>query len=93
MQHPADTIKHIAEVADAFAAAAGVGGCETAGAIISYLAAHPDLVDRFMDDGSGLLMEIDARRIHLDGLLTWHRRDGSVISPAEARAAISSTPK
>lgn len=90
MQHPADTVKYIADVAEAFAEAAGVGGVETAGAIISYLAAHPDLVANFMDDGPEFLMNVDARRIHADGKLTWHRGgDGRVVTPQDLR--ISST--
>ncbi|HCE09751.1 MAG TPA: hypothetical protein DEQ40_14355 [Oxalobacteraceae bacterium] len=90
MQHPADTIKYIADVAEAFADAAGVGGVETAGAIISYLAAHPDMVGNFMEDGPEFLMNVDARRIHADGRLTWHRGgDGKVVTPRDLRISLT----
>lgn len=84
------TILRLAQVAEAIAWHAGVGGCETAGAIVSYLAANPERIDTFLTDG--LLDALDApaghpRDLHLDGLLTWHKKDGDVISPAEARAA------
>lgn len=89
MQHPADTIKRIADVAEAVAWQAGVGGCETAGAIISYLAEHPDQVADFMEHGSSFLLEIDARKLHATGRLTWHRGDGKVVTPQDLRISLT----
>lgn len=82
-----ETILRIARVAEAVGWQAGVGGCETAGAIVSYLAANPDQIDTFLKDGLLAALEAgDARDMHLNGRLTWHRRNGDVVSPANMRA-------
>lgn len=89
MQHPADTIKRIADVAEAIAFQAGIGGCEMAGAIVSYLAEHPDDVDRFIEGGSEFMLEIDARQLHSQGRLTWYRAgDGKIVTPQELRISL-----
>lgn len=81
-------IREIAIAADTFAGMAGVGGVETAGAIISYLAAHPEKIDLFASDGICALMD-DApdgpRGLHAHGCLTWHRKDGTVTTPRDLR--------
>lgn len=82
---PEQVILHIAKVAEAVGWQAGVGASETAGMIISSLAAKPDLIDRFLRDGSGLLVsgEIGPEQ----GCLTFHRADGAVTTPEELRMA------
>lgn len=83
-------IERIAKVAEGIGFHAGVGGCETAGAIVSFLAANPDRIAVFLEDGFLDALEMPnghPRDMHLNGCLTWHRRDGRVVSPAEARAA------
>ena len=78
-------ILHIANVAQAVAWQAGVGASETAGMIVSCLAAKPELVERFMEEGSGLLASGEIGPDH--GCLTFHRMDGKVTTPAELRIA------
>lgn len=83
----ARAIERIAEVAEAIGWQAGVGGMETAGMIVSVLAEHPELIERFMNEGSGLL--IDGEFGAEKGRLTFHRmKDGKVTTPAELRSAI-----
>lgn len=82
-------ILRIAQAAETIGWQAGVGGCETAGAIISYLSANPDRIDTFLHDG--LLDALDTpggdpRDMHLNGRLTWHSMSGDVVSPEYMRA-------
>lgn len=80
-------IHRIASVADAVGWQAGVGGMETAGMIVSYLAAHPEDTETFLRDGTGYL--IDSKISVEHGSLTFHRKlDGKVTTPQELRAAI-----
>lgn len=76
-------IQRIAEVAEAFAWQAGVGGMETAGSIVSYLAAHPEHVEDFI---AGRASVIDwPVRWHEHGRLTWHGKDGKIYDPQTVR--------
>lgn len=79
-----DFIHYVAEVSHAVGFQAGVGGRETAGAIISYLAQHPDKLDAFMKDG---VFGWDTDEWVTGGCLTWQANDGKVWHPADARAA------
>jgi hypothetical protein len=83
---PEQVIKKIAEIASDVAWQAGVGGMETAGQFVSVLAAHPEKIEGFL---AGTLSIIDdGALLRADqGCLTWHARDGRVVSPEEARAA------
>ena len=82
---PEQVIQHIAKVAEAVGWQAGVGASETAGMIVSCLAAKPELVGRFMKEGSGLLVSGEIAPEH--GSLTFHRMDGNVTTPDELRVA------
>lgn len=82
---PRSVIERIGEVAAAVGWQAGVGASETAGMIISCLLAKPELIDRFLKDGTGLL--IDGEIGPDQGCLTFHRRDGAVTTPEELRMA------
>lgn len=82
---PEQLIEHIANVAKAVGWQAGVGASETAGMIVSCLAAKPELVQRFIDEGSGLLVSGEIGPEH--GCLTFHRLDGNVTTPDELRVA------
>jgi hypothetical protein len=74
-------LERIEEVAESVAFQAGVGGIETAGAIVSFLAAHPDWIGAFMARGwLGLPTEI-----HLKGNLTWQGSDGKIYGPQDVR--------
>jgi hypothetical protein len=76
-------IERIAHIADAVAYQAGIGGMETAGGIISYLAEHPRDIEPFLRFGIFELPEDWLRR----GCLTFHGQDGKIWQPNEARRA------
>lgn len=82
---PLQVVAHIGQVAEAVAWQAGVGASETAGMIISCLVAKPELIERFLTEGSGLLVsgEIGPDQ----GCMTFHRMDGKVTTPEELRMA------
>lgn len=79
----ARVIERIVEASENIAFHAGVGGMETAGSIISYLAKHPDQIPALMD---GTLSVLDwPDRWHTHGVLTWHGADGKLYSPEFVR--------
>lgn len=84
-------VRGVAEASNTFAGLAGVGGVETAGSLISYLAANPGKIDLFMQEGISALMD-DApggpRDLHAKGCLTWHRKDGKVTTPQDLRIGL-----
>jgi len=80
----ADFIRKVANAAEAIGLQAGVGGMETAGGIISYLAAHPEQIAAFSKNGSVFDLPDDW---FSSGCLTWHAENGKVVHPSEARAA------
>lgn len=76
-------IAKLADMAEAVGWQAGVGGSETAGQIVSYLAAHPDDLEKIMAGG---IMDLpDNWWRH--GRLTWHGRNGDIVHPEAARRA------
>ncbi len=77
------TVKRIAEVASVVAAQAGVGASETAGLIVSVLAANPEHTERFMSEGSELF--IDGTIRPENGCLTHMAMNGQVVSPTKLR--------
>jgi hypothetical protein len=79
-----EVIDRIAAVAEAVGKQAGVGGMETAGAILSYLAEHPRDLEPFMNGG---FFELPAD-MHMHGKLTWLGRDGRICTPEHARRAV-----
>lgn len=82
MSSAAETIAYIAKVSEEIAWQAGVGGMETAGSIVSYLAANPDKIDEFLAGGSVLDWPF---AWHAQGKLTWHGMDGKIHDPATVR--------
>lgn len=81
----AGTVAFLAKAAHAIAWQAGVGGRETAGAIISYLATSPDEIAPFFADK---LSPVDfAGDWMRGGCLSWHGADGRVWTPEQAAAA------
>lgn len=78
------TIERIAKLAEAFAAQAGIGGTETAGLIISYLAEHPEDIEPCLRFG---VLELPDGW-HERGRLTWHGQNGKIVKPAQARRAL-----
>lgn len=80
---PAALIEFIAKEAEQLGFLAGVGGRETAGAIISYLALKPEHIEPFLTGG---LNELPHEWID-GGRLTWHANNGRVVHPDEVREA------
>lgn len=76
-------IETLARRAERFADQAGVGGMETAGMIISYLATHPMDIEPFMVGGVFELPE----NWHSFGCLTWQAANGKIVHPEYARRA------
>lgn len=78
-------IARIVEVSQAISCQAGVGGMETAGSIVSYIAEHPDQIEPLMAGNLSVLNW--PMRWHMHGCLTWHGQDGKIHSPEHARRA------
>lgn len=83
MEQAEVVISRIAEIAEAFAGQANVGGMETAGGLISYLATHPRDIEPLLKHG---VMELPMDWL-MQGCLSWHGKDGKVIDPDYARRA------
>ncbi|WP_288803874.1 hypothetical protein [uncultured Novosphingobium sp.] len=80
---PVALIEFIAKVSEDMALQAGVGGRETAGAIISYLALKPEHIEPFLNGG---VSELPSEWID-GGRLTWHANNGKIVHPDEVREA------
>ena len=76
-------IKRIAQLAEAVGKQAGVGGMETAGNLISYLAKHPRDIEPCLRFG---IMELPLGW-HERGSLTWHEVNWKFVHPDHARRA------
>jgi hypothetical protein len=76
-------VQHVAKVAASFARQAGVGGMETAGGIISFLARHPEHIASFQNGG---VFDLPPDWIER-GCLTWHAQNGKIVHPDYARRA------
>jgi len=83
---PEETIRRIAEIAQAVASQAGVGAMETAGQLVSVLAVHPEKIAGLLS-GEINVIDDDALLRAEAGCLSWHARNGKIVSPAEARKA------
>lgn len=78
-----DTITKIAQVASAVGYQANVPAMEIAGQIISVLAANPEHIDRFMNEGAELFL--DGTFNPENGSLTYRAVNGSILSPTVLR--------
>lgn len=76
-------IDRIAKIAEAVGVQAGVGGMETAGGIVSYLAEHPKDIEPCLRFG---IFELPADWIER-GCLTWQGQNGKVVKPDFVRRA------
>lgn len=83
---PAQLITHIATISQVIGWQAGVGGMETAGSIVSYLAQHPEQIDDFIA-GKTSTMDWPAGW-HTEGCLTWHAMNGKIVHPDDVRRAL-----
>lgn len=79
----AETVKRIAEVAAAVGWQANAGASETAGLIVSVLAANPEHTERFMAEGSELF--IDGTMRAENGCLSHFAMNGQIVSPTKLR--------
>lgn len=77
-------VTKVAEVSAAIGWQSGTGAMEMAGQIISCLYANPDAIDRFMAEGTELLL--DGTLAPENGALTYHAVDGNIYSPSDLRA-------
>lgn len=83
-----DAINRIADFAESFGLEAGVGCMETAGMIVSFLAANPQHVDAFERDPWFVVARLDFGA-HA-GKLTWHASgDGSIQRPLGEGARVT----
>ena len=81
-----EIIQKIAAIADDVAAQAGVGGMETAGGFVSFLAANPDHIADFLNESGGA---VDwPVGWHRHGCLSWHGANGNIYTPEHARRQI-----
>lgn len=77
-------IAKIAQAASAIGFQANIGGCETAGMIISYLNEHPDRIPVFLEHG--WLEAVGTDDPWAKGCLTWNRMgDGKIATPQDLR--------
>lgn len=81
------TIERIADIAETIAWHAGVGGMETAGAIISYLAEHPDQIETVLFGEGVFATPVGIHEYPGHGRLTWHAVNGKIMDPQTARFA------
>lgn len=87
MLTPSEVISTIAEHSEAVAALAGVGGCETAGNVVSTLHANPWLIPEYLAAPSATHIERSDVFRYDNGALSWHAvGDGKVVTPAQLRA-------
>lgn len=79
----AAVIAKIAQVANAVGFQAGEPAMEMAGQIVSILAAHPEHIERFMNEGAELFL--DGTFNHENGSLTYRAMNGDILSPTVLR--------
>lgn len=85
----AEAIQKIAEASEAVGFGAGEPATEIAGHLVSFLAANPVHIDRFMREGQELM--IDGTFTFDQGNLTYRALDGTIRHPDELRAAKENT--
>lgn len=88
---PEQVIEIIANHSATIATLAGVGGCETAGNIISALRANPGMIDEYLANPYGTFIDKISEFRHENGSLSWHSRSGGVVTPGEMRAHLGRT--
>lgn len=76
-------IERIAHIAETTAVQGGVGGSETAGGIISYLAEHPRDIEPCLRFG---VLELPLDWV-VRGRLSFHGQNGKIWWPEQARRA------
>ena len=84
-----EAILHIAQVSSAMGFQDGVPAQDIAGAIISFLAVHPEQVARFMVEGAELFID-GTIRPEL-GSLSYRAVNGSIMTPAMLRKKLGAS--
>lgn len=74
----------VIDIAEIIASQAGVGGMETAGALISYLGRFPEKLPAFMADDFSIISDLPTDWLQ-QGCLTWHGADGKLYDPEWVR--------
>lgn len=74
---------YLADQAAELACKAGVGGMETAGSFVSFLAANPERVEAFIADP--VLLGGPPVEFHIEGCLSWHGQNGKIYEPRDIR--------
>ena len=82
-----EAINKLAEVASAVAFQAGEPGTEIAGLILSGIATKPALIERFMAEGSELIINgtLIPTFTGIQGTLTYRARNGEIVHPDDRR--------
>ena len=83
---PEQVIETIANHSNAVACLAGVGGCETAGNIISTSHANPELIAEYLATPSATHLDQGDRFRNENGSLSWRAMNGQIVHPSELRA-------
>lgn len=81
---PEQVIARIAEVAHAVSVQSGEAGVDMAGYLVSFLAANPEHVDRFLQEGAELL--IDGTFEFHKGCLSYRCVNGEIHSADHGRS-------
>lgn len=76
----------IADIANIVGWQAGEAGADIAGGIVSWLAANPDQIDRFMVEGGDMFINGEIKGEA--GALTWRTADGRIMDRETFEAAI-----
>ena len=74
----------VIDIAEIIACQAGVGGMETAGALLSYLGRFPEKLPAFMADDFSIISDLPTDWLR-QGRLTWHGADGKLYDPEWVR--------
>ena len=80
---PAQVIEFIAKVAASVGFHANIGASETAGMIVSVLAANPHIQEQFWRDGFNAFIDGPIELRAENGALTFLAQTGEILTPAE----------
>jgi len=83
---PDDLIKKIGQVSHAFMVGSGVPSADGAGMIVSHLMAHPEDIDKFMDQGIEMILDMTIS--WESGCLAFKCLDGHIRTARQIRQAM-----
>lgn len=79
-----EILNKIAECSHALGLHTNEPGVDMAGHTLSFLAAHPEHIDRYMEEGNGLWL--DKTITFEGGCLSYRANDGEIRTPNQIRA-------